>query len=144
VSRDRASPLHATVAVWPAVTDRQVTRSPVYLEDAMKKLLALMLVLILSIAAFAATKRATLSLSVPVKVGNTLLAPGSYEIKYETGTLVQVNFIRDGKVIVTAPAQVIVQPSLFKQVAVTHKPGPDGTRILVEVMLDDETLKFSE
>jgi hypothetical protein len=66
-----------------------------------------MLALLLAVSAFAGDKnRHSVDISETVQVGNTQLNPGSYRVEWQgTGPEVQVNFVRYGKTVATAPGK---------------------------------------
>jgi len=64
-----------------------------------------MLALLFTASAFARDKNQhSLEISDSIQVGGTQLEPGSYKVEWQgTGPQVQVNFVRNGKTVATAP-----------------------------------------
>ena len=64
-----------------------------------------MLTLLSTVSAFARDKNQhSVAISDPIQIGGTQLNPGNYRIEWQgTGPEVQVNFVRDGKTVATAP-----------------------------------------
>ncbi len=75
------------------------------------------LALLTPLSMFAAEKTTrSVTIGDPVTIGTTHLKPGNYKVQWEgNGPAVTVNFMRNGKTIATAPAQLQTNDSNVKQ-----------------------------
>ena len=73
--------------------------------------------LLTPLSLFAAdTTSRSVTIEDPVTVGTTHLKPGHYKVEWQgTGPAVQVNFVRNGKTVATAPAKLQTNDSQIKQ-----------------------------
>jgi hypothetical protein len=73
--------------------------------------------LLTPLSLFAAdTTTRSVTIGDPVTVGTTHLKPGHYKVEWQgTGPAVQVNFVRNGKTVATAPAKLQTNDSQIKQ-----------------------------
>jgi hypothetical protein len=79
--------------------------------------LAATLLLLTPLTMFAADKTTrSITIGDAVTVGSTQLKPGHYKVEWQgTGPAVQVNFVRNGKTVATAPANLKTDDSQVKQ-----------------------------
>lgn len=106
------------------------------------KVATLVLLLIAAMSVFAGTDnhKGGLTLSAPAQVGGTQLDAGDYAVKWDgAGPSVQVNIIRNGKVVATVPAQVV---SLDKKSAYSQadiSTGANGERTVTRLQFEGQT-----
>lgn len=107
------------------------------------KVATLVLLLFAAMSVFAGTDnhKGGLSLSAPAQVGGTQLEAGDYAVKWDgAGPAVQLNIIRNGKVVATVPAQVV---NLDKKSAYTQadiSTGANGERTVTRLQFEGQTL----
>jgi len=93
------------------------------------------LALVFAVSAFARDKN-QYSVKIPdsVQVGGTQLQPGSYKVEWNgTGPEVQVNFVRDGKTIATAPGTLKTNDSRVIQDDIVTDATSASTKRLEEI-----------
>ncbi len=101
-----------------------------------------LLFLVLSTLAFA-EKKTTITISDPVRVANTTLKAGDYQVVWnENQPNTTVTFKRDGKVVATAPAKVEEKPNPYNG-ALMLKTAPDGSRVLSGIQLSQATIELT-
>jgi len=99
----------------------------------------LALALLLSTGAFAANK-GSLQLYDTVAVGSQQLKPGSYKLQWDgDGPNVQLNILKDKKVVATVPARVVTLPNSSQQDSAVVNRNPDGSSALTEVRFSGKT-----
>lgn len=103
------------------------------------------LLCVLPFSAMAGTKQsATISISEPVVINGTHLAPGDYTVRWSgTGSDAQVEFLHGKKEVVSVPAKVIAQ-SNSNSPAITMRSTEDGSKTISEIDLSKVTLQFPE
>ncbi len=78
------------------------------------------LTLILSVAALAKEKSATIDIYQPAQISGATLQPGTYKVTVnESGSTAAVSFLRNGKQVATATGQVVQLPRKPANTAVT-------------------------
>lgn len=101
---------------------------------------ALMLVL-LSVPAFAAKNSQNVSITDPIKVGSTQLPAGDYKVSWTgTGSSVQVTIEEKGKASVTVPAK-IVEAKNGHVALLTNSVG--GANVLETIQLNNLSIIFA-
>ena len=103
------------------------------------KVMFLSLVLLLSTGAFAAndSHKGGVNLSAPVQVAGKQLPAGDYTVKWDgTGPEAQVTFVRDGKVMATAPARVVKLDQKSSQDTIEVKTAGNGDRTLTAIRFE--------
>jgi hypothetical protein len=95
--------------------------------------------------AMAAQKQsAKINFSDVIVVAGTQLKPGDYTIRWDGASSdVQVQFLRDSKEIVSAPAKLVNQHHDVSPVIATDSTS-DGVKTLKEVRLSKISLQFSK
>jgi len=92
-----------------------------------------MLTLALATSAFAAndTHKGNFQISSPTQVNGKQLPPGDYVAKWEgSGPTVQVDIVRNGKVLTTVPAQLVNLDQKASDDAAEVQNGANGSREL--------------
>jgi hypothetical protein len=92
-------------------------------------------ILLLSLSAFARDRNEhRLSLTDPVQVGASQLAPGDYTLEWqETGPAVQVKFMQNGKTVATASGTLKTNDTEVTQDAVVTQTVSARIKILKEI-----------
>ena len=107
-----------------------------------------MLALLCTVGAFARDKNQhSVDISEPVQIGNTQLKPGSYKIEWQgTGPEVQVNFVRNGKTVATAPGTLKANDAHVVQDDVVINTSSANTKTLEEIDFahNKESLVFEQ
>ena len=89
----------------------------------------------------------SVQISDSVQVGGTQLKPGNYKLEWQgTGPEVQVNFVRDGKTVATAPGTLKTNdPHVTQDDMVTNTTSPN-TKTLKEIDFshNKESLVFEQ
>jgi hypothetical protein len=107
-----------------------------------------MIALLSTVSALARDKNQhSVEISDSVQVGGTQLKPGNYKVEWQgTGPEVQVNFVRDGKTIATAPGTLKTNdPHVTQDVIVTNTTSAN-TKTLTEIDFshNKESLVFEQ
>jgi hypothetical protein len=91
--------------------------------------------LLIPIAAFAADKTTrSVTINDSVTVGSTHLTPGHYKLEWEgNGPSIQVNFVRNGKTVATAPAKLQTNDKQVNQDDVIVDRTTAHNKVLKEV-----------
>jgi hypothetical protein len=94
-----------------------------------------MIALLLSVAALARdNNQHSIEIMDPVQVGGTQLKPGSYKLEWEgNGPQIQVNFVRDGKTIATAPVTLKTNDERVTQDEIVTNTASDNTKTVEEI-----------
>jgi hypothetical protein len=82
-----------------------------------------------------------------VQVGGTRLKPGSYKVEWQgTGPEIQVNFVRDGKTIATAPGTLKTNDAHVVQDEIVTDTTSANTKTLQEIDFsrNKESLVFEQ
>ncbi|HEY6768621.1 MAG TPA: hypothetical protein VI386_28000 [Candidatus Sulfotelmatobacter sp.] len=81
-----------------------------------------------------------------VQVAGTQLAPGSYQVEWQgTGPEIQVNFVRDGKTIATAPGTLKTHDAnVVQDDIVTDTSANNKTLKEIDFAHDKESLVFAQ
>ena len=96
--------------------------------------LAILLVLALVPAAFAADAAHQLTLTKEVAVNGTAVKPGDYKVKWAgTGDNVDVSLTRGKHVLATSPAHVVALDSAPAQDTLYFRQNADGSQSLSEI-----------
>lgn len=99
------------------------------------------------LAVFAATKTSrNVNIGDPVVVGTTHLKPGSYKVEWEgMGPAVNVSFLRNGKIVATAPATLHTNDAQVTQNdVITDKTSSKNERLKeIDFHHQKEALVFS-
>jgi len=107
-----------------------------------------MLALLTTVSALARDKNQhSVEISDLVQVGGTQLKPGSYEVEWQgTGPEVQVNFVRDGKTIATAPGTLKTNDARVVQDDIVIDATSANTKTLEEIDFahNKESLVFEQ
>ena len=102
----------------------------------------LAILMTIPVLAFAKTDKANINFDSPTVVAGKKLAAGSYEVKWNgNGPSVQVNFLKNNKVVATAPAQLIEKNNPYNNAIEAQTEGK--TQVLTAIDRSHETLKFS-
>ena len=107
-----------------------------------------MIALLSTVSALARDKNQhSVQISDSVQVGGTQLKPGNYKLEWQgTGPEVQVNFVRDGKTVATAPGTLKTNdPHVTQDDMVTNATSPN-TKTLKEIDFshNKESLVFEQ
>jgi methionine-rich copper-binding protein CopC len=106
-----------------------------------------MLALMFSVCAFARDKNQH-SVEIPfsVQVGSTQLEPGTYKVEWQgTGPDLQVNFVRDGKTVATAPGTLKTNvPEVVQDDVVTDTKADNKTLKEIDFAHNKEALVFEQ
>lgn len=99
---------------------------------------------VLSLSAVADTKQSgSITLSNSVVVSGTQLNPGAYVVRWDgTGPEVQVQFLHDGKELVSLPGKLVKQRNQYNS-SVTTSVTEDGSRTISEIGFSKVTLQFT-
>lgn len=100
------------------------------------------LLLFSAAAMFAATDahKGSLSITAPVQVAGQQLAAGEYTIKWDgAGPDVQMNIIRNGKVVATVPARLVKLERKPPQDNADIKTNGSGARTLTVIRFEGKT-----
>ena len=94
-----------------------------------------MLALLFTVSAFARDKNQhSVDIPDPVRVGDTQLKPGSYLVEWQgAGPEIQVNFVRDGKTVATAPGTLKTNDAHVVQDDVVINTTGANTKTLEEI-----------
>jgi len=96
--------------------------------------LLLGLALLLATSAFAAANKGSVVFLTPVTVGGKQLPAGDYSVKWDgTGPNVEVNILKNNKVVLTTPARLIDLSQKPESDAAVVKQDSDGSRSLTEI-----------
>lgn len=102
----------------------------------------LTILMTIPVAAFAKSDKASVNFDSPTVVAGKTLAAGNYEVKWNgNGPSVQVNFLKNNKVVATAPAQLIDKKNPYDNAVEARTEG--NTQVLTAIDRTHETLKFS-
>lgn len=94
------------------------------------------------VAVFAKTDKATVNFDTPTVVAGRTLPSGNYDVKWNgSGPSVQVNFLKNNKVVATAPAQLIDKNNPYNNAVEATTEGT--TQVLTAIDRSHVTLKFS-
>jgi hypothetical protein len=102
----------------------------------------LVLLLLPAASVFAATDahKGSLNVSSTVQVADKELPAGSYTVKWDgTGPTAQVNFVRNGKVVATVPAQVVQLDQKANQDVAEIKTAGDGVKTLIKIEFEGKS-----
>jgi len=107
-----------------------------------------MIALLSTVSALARDKNQhSVQISDSVQVGGTQLKPGNYKLEWQgTGPEVQVNFVRDGQTVATAPGTLKTNdPHVTQDDMVTNTTSPN-TKTLKEIDFshNKESLVFEQ
>jgi hypothetical protein len=99
------------------------------------KIMMLSLALLLATSAFAGnTHKGSVQFFNPVQVSGKQLAAGVYQVKWEgSGSNVEMSILQSGKVLATAPAQVIELNQKPNADAALINNNADGSRSISEI-----------
>jgi hypothetical protein len=106
------------------------------------KFAVLALLLLPAVNVFAATDnhKGGLSIGSSVQVGSTQLQAGDYAVKWDgAGPSVQVNIIRNGKVVATVPARVVELGRKSDHNQAETTAGANGGRLLTRLQFEGKT-----
>jgi hypothetical protein len=94
-----------------------------------------MIALISTVSALARDKNQhSVQISDSVQVGGTQLTPGNYKLEWQgTGPEVQVNFVRDGKTVATAPGTLKTNDPHVTQDDMVTNTTSTNTKTLKEI-----------
>jgi hypothetical protein len=109
------------------------------------KLVVLAISLLLAVSAFASdTHKASLQTFNPVQVNGKSLPAGQYRLQWEgNGPNVQLNIMKNNKVVATTDAHVVqLSQKPSNDTAVTAS-NPDGSRTLQEIRFAGKTFAFA-
>ena len=96
--------------------------------------LLLGLALLLATGAFAAANKGSVVFLTPVTVGGKQLPAGDYSVKWDgNGPNVEVNILKNNKVVLTTPARLIDLSQKPESDAAVVKQDSDGSRSLTEI-----------
>ena len=107
-----------------------------------------MIALLPTVSALARDKNQhSVEISDSVQVGGTQLKPGNYKLEWQgTGPEVQVNFVRDGKTIATAPGTLKTNDPHVTQDDIVTDTTSANTKTLTEIDFshNKESLVFEQ
>jgi len=107
-----------------------------------------MIALLSTVSAMARDKNQhSVEISDSVQVGGTQLKPGNYKLEWQgTGPEVQVNFVRDGKTIATAPGTLKTNDPHVTQDDIVTDTTSANTKTLTEIDFshNKESLVFEQ
>jgi opacity protein-like surface antigen len=107
-----------------------------------------MLALLFSVSAFAADKNQhSVTIPIPVQVGNTQLEPGDYKVEWQgAGSEVQVNFLYNGKTVATVPGTFKANdPNVIQDDVVTDTTSANSKRLEeIDFRHNKESLVFDQ
>jgi hypothetical protein len=107
-----------------------------------------MIALMSAVGALARDKsQHSVEISASVQVGGTQLKPGKYKLEWQgTGPEVQVNFVRDGKTIATAPGTLKTNDPHVTQDDIVTETTSANTTTLTEIDFshNKESLVFEQ
>ncbi len=110
--------------------------------------MAATLTLLTPLSLFAADKTSrSVTINDPVAVGSTHLKPGHYKVEWQgAGPAIQVNFVRNGKTVATAPARLRTDDSQVKQddVIVDRTNATNKTLKEIDFSHQKEALMFGQ
>jgi hypothetical protein len=96
--------------------------------------LLLGLALLLATSVFAASNKGSMQLLDPVTVSGKQLPAGDYSVKWDgTGPNVELNILRNNKVVATTPARLIDLNQKVNGDAAVLKNNDDGSKTLTEI-----------
>ena len=105
-------------------------------------------VLLSTMGAFARDKNQhSVEISDSVQVGGTQLGPGNYKVEWQgTGPEIQVNFVRDGKTVATAPGTLKTNDAQVVGNAIVTDTNSANTKTLKEIDFghNKESLVFEQ
>jgi hypothetical protein len=99
--------------------------------------------LALPLTSFASTKiHKNITFDQPMNVASTQLKPGTYKMEWNgNGSNVEVSFVQNNKIVVTAPAQLVKETTAYDGAIVTHKTS-SGSNRLDQVEFKNAALNF--
>jgi len=90
--------------------------------------------LLLATSAFAAANKGSVVFLTPVTVGGKQLPAGDYSVKWDgAGPNVEVNILKNNKVVLTTPARLIDLSQKPESDAAVVRQDSDGSRSLTEI-----------
>ncbi len=100
-------------------------------------------VMMLPVALFAKSDSARVSFDHPMIIAGKKVPAGKYEVRWSgNGPAVQVRFLKNNKVVATAPAKLIEKKNPYDNAfEATRK---NGSRVLTAIDRSNMTLKFSQ
>ncbi|HEU5403582.1 MAG TPA: hypothetical protein VFU86_19665 [Terriglobales bacterium] len=110
----------------------------------MKTLYVCVLALLMTVPVFASAKpdKANVNFDTTTIVAGKKLAPGKYQLQWNgNGPTVKVNFLRNDKLVATAPAKIIAKNNPYDNAVESEPQGK--ARILVAIDRSHMTLRFS-
>ena len=108
----------------------------------MKTLYVGLLTLVMTVPVFAKTEKANVNFDSPTVVAGKKLAAGNYQVKWNgNGPAVQVNFLKNNKVVATAPAKLIDKKNPYNNAVESTTQGKH--QVLTAIDRSKMTLKFS-
>lgn len=109
----------------------------------MKALYVGLLTLLMTVPVFAKTEKANVNFDSPTVVAGKKLAAGKYQVKWDgSGPAVQVHFLKNNKVVATAPAQVVSKNNPYNNAVESTTQGKH--QVLTAIDRSNMTLKFSQ
>jgi hypothetical protein len=108
-----------------------------------RSLLLAVLLIVVPVISFAATKK-SITIADPVSVGGTVLKPGDYKVEWDgTGSNVRVKFLQNNKAVATAPATVENKKTGYD--GMLDMSGADNaTKQLREIDFKDASIRFDQ
>ena len=102
----------------------------------------LAILMTIPVVAFAKTDKTNVNFDSPTVVAGTKLAAGNYEVRWNSdGPSVQVNFLKNNKVVATAPAKLIARNNPYSIAVEAQTEGK--VQVLTAIDRSHMTLKFS-
>lgn len=102
--------------------------------------LAFLLLPVTSVFAGTDTHKGSLSIGSNVQVADKELPAGDYTVKWNgAGPTAEVNFIREGKVVATVPAQVVQLEQKPSQDVAEIKTASDGVKTLTAIEFEGKS-----
>lgn len=102
----------------------------------------LAILMTIPVVAFAKSDKASVNFDTATVVAGQTLPAGNYDVKWDgNGPSVQVNFLKNNKVVATAPAQLIDKNNPYDNAVESKTEG--NTQVLTAIDRTHMTLKFS-
>lgn len=103
----------------------------------------LTIVMMVPVALFAKTDSAKVNFDQAIIVAGQKVPAGHYDVKWSgNGPAVQAKFVKDGKVVATAPAKIINKNNPYDNAFETAKEH--GSRVLTAIDRTDFSLEFPQ
>ncbi|HVZ16813.1 MAG TPA: hypothetical protein VG897_06840 [Terriglobales bacterium] len=99
----------------------------------MKKIVIILLVCLVAVAAFAANN-SSIVIGTKTSVNGTSITPGNYKVIYDIkGNTADVKFVQAGKTVATATGQVVELANPTQYDSIVNQANADGTQSVIEI-----------